>query len=152
MKAFNTIESSKNYSDSLRYNNINKNQKLTKNIIYKNKSINKKNQSQKKLAILKEGMIYWLRKLYIILPEGLRKINNNDNLYMYFYFPIKDINMKIEKKCLFKEEGTEIFCKNIENIFEKVRQFLKISNYKDYFKFTIYNEDYVLIKNDNQLM
>ena len=71
---------------------------------------------------------------------------------MYFYFPIKDINMKIERKYSYKEEGREIFCKTIENILEEVRQFLNLPNFYDYFKFTLYNEDYVIIKNDNQLM
>lgn len=93
-----------------------------------------------------------MRKLYIIIPYETSRTNNNQNLYMYFYFPIKDINVKMEKKCSYREEGGEIFCKTIEDILEEVRQYLKLPNFYDYFKFTLYNEDYVIIKNDNQLM
>ena len=160
MKQINTIECSNiTYSDRLRYNTINKDKNIRKNINYVNESTNTINEIKcpirypnKKLSILKEGLIFWLRKLYIILPDKINRINYNQNLYMYFYFPIKDINMKMEKKCSYREDGGEIFCKTIENILEQVRQFLKLPNFYDYFKFTLYNEDYVIIKNDNELM
>ena len=159
MRQLNTIECSNiNYSDRLRYNTIEQDKNIRKKINYINESTNIINEIRcpinypnKKLTILKEGLIFWLRKLYIILPDGTNR-NYNQNLFMYFYFPIKDINMKMERKCSYREEGGEIFCKTIENILEQVRLFLKLPNLYDYFKYTLYNEDYVIIKNDNQLM
>ena len=153
------------YSDRLRYHTLNKNKikdiNKNENINYIDEFINTiyhlnglNEEKKKKLAILKDGMIYWLRKLYIILPEHSNSVNYNHNLYLYFYYPIKDINIKIEKKYLYMGEGIgmgEIFCRNLEEILEKVQDFLKIQNYQ-IFKFCIYNEDYVLIKNDSQLM
>ena len=165
----NTIDYSNTYySDRLRYFSLNKNKiKNTNknenpnincidecaNTIYYLNELNE--EKKKKLAILKDGMIYWLRKLYIILPEHSNNVNYNHNLYIYFYYPIKDINIKIEKKYLYMGEGMgmgQIFCRNLEEILEKVQDFLKIQNYQELFKFCIYNEDYVLIKNDGQLM
>ena len=151
LKNLHTIQySNSNYSDRLRYNTIDRNKNIKTNYI--NESSNTINQSSKKLAIVKDGIIYWLRKLYIIFPYNTSNINYNQNQYIFFYFPIKDINIKIQKKCLFREEGGEIFCNSLDNIVEEVKLFLKISNFYDIFKFVLYNEDYVLIKNDNQLM
>ena len=160
----NTIEYNNTYySERLRYHTQNKykskdlNKNSNSNFNYIDKSINTishHNEEKKELAILKDGIIYWLRKLYIILPENTANFNNNHNLYIYFYYPVKDINIKMEKNFSYKKgEGSNtIFCKNLENILEKVKEFLKIKNFCEFFKFCIYNEDYVLIKNDNQLM
>ena len=141
--------SNSNYSERLRYHTINRNKNIK--IKYINESSNTFNQTRK-LAILKDGIIYWLRKLYIIFPYNINNINYNQNQTIFFYYPIKDINIKLQKKCLYKEEGGEIFCKTIENIIDEVKLILKISNIYDIFKFILYNEDYVLIKNNNQLM
>jgi hypothetical protein len=152
-KNFNTIGHI-NYSDRLIYNNIMKNK--NKNKISINDSTNTINQGNKKLVILKNGIIYWLRKLYIILPENIFNINYSRYLYIYFYFPIKDINMKIKNRYFFREKGTEeggeIFCKTLDNIFEEVKFYLKFPNFFESFKMDLYNEDYTLIKNDSQLM
>ena len=152
-KNFNTIGHI-NYSDRLIYNNIMKNK--NKNKISINDSTNTINKGNKKLVILKNGIIYWLRKLYIILPENIFNINYSRYLYIYFYFPIKDINMKIKNRYFFREKGTEeggeIFCKTLDNIFEEVKFYLKFPNFFESFKMDLYNEDYTLIKNDSQLM
>jgi hypothetical protein len=152
-KNFNTIGHI-NYSDRLIYNNIMKNK--NKNKISINDSTNTINKGNKKLVILKNGIIYWLRKLYIILPENIFNINYSRYLYIYFYYPIKDINMKIKNRYFFREKGTEeggeIFCKTLDNIFEEVKFYLKFPNFFESFKMDLYNEDYTLIKNDSQLM
>lgn len=72
---------------------------------------------------------------------------------MYFYYPIKDINLKIKRKFSYKiGDRNEIFCKNLEDIYEEVKYFLKIPNLFESLKVDIFNEDCVIIKNDNQLM
>lgn len=151
-KNFNTIDNN-NYSDRLIYNNV---IIKTKKMNFINEFVNPINKANKRLAILKDGIIYWLRKLYIILPDNIFNFNYNQYLYLYFYYPIKDINMKIKNKYLFREKGTEeggeIFCKTLDNILEEVKFFLKLPNFFESFKMDLYNEDYILIKNDNQLM
>ena len=129
-----------------------------------NNSLNYKNgltlsnykQPKKKLAILKDGIIYWLRKLYIIL-QGINinniNINYKKNLYMNFYYPIKDVNLILKKDFSYKsEDKDDIFCKTLEDIIEGVKCFLKLPNFSENFKTDLYNEDCDLIKNDNQLM
>ena len=116
----------------------------------KNGLIDENNRPKKKLAILKDGIIYWLRKLYIILLDN--NFNNNQNSYIYFYYPIKDINLKIKRNFSFNGDKGGIFCKTIEDILEEVKFFLNIPKFYEDFKADIYNEDFDLIKNDNQLM
>ena len=154
LQNINTIDNSNiNYSDRLKYKSSNKNYTPNHNINLKKGFANTLKQPKKKLAIIKDGIIYWLRKLYFILSDRTININSKKNLYMYFYYPIKDINLKIKRKFSYKiGDRNEIFCKNLEDIYEEVKYFLKIPNLFESLKVDIFNEDCVIIKNDNQLM
>ena len=150
----NTIDYSNiNYSDRLKYKSSNKTHTTNHNVNLKKEFANTLKQPKKKLAIIKDGIIYWLRKLYFILSDKTININSKQNLYMCFYYPIKDINLKIKRKFSYKiGDRNEIFCKNLEDIYEEVKYFLKIPNLFESLKVDIFNEDFVIIKNDNQLM
>ena len=131
---------------SNRFNN--KNQK------YLLKSINKgkicslfKNDCNNKLLVKKGGIVFCLRKIYIILPENIKLIKGN--LRMKIYFPIKDADIKINK---ISTNDKGIFCYNIDNIFEEVKKKLGIYCNPNEIKMNMYGEDFNLIKNDNQLM
>ena len=142
-----------NYSDRLKYKSSNKKYPTNHNINLKKEFVNTLKQPKRKLAIIKDGIIYWLRKLYFILSDRTINYNSNKNLYMCFYYPIKDINLKIKRKFSYKiGERNEIFCKNLEDVYEEVKYFLKIPNLFEYSKVDIFNEDFVVIKNDIQLM
>ena len=150
----NTIDYSNiNYSDRLKYKGSNKKYTNNYNVNLKKEFANTLKQPKKKLAIIKDGIIYWLRKLYFILSDKTININSKKNLYMCFYYPIKDINLKIKRKFSYKiGDRNEIFCKNLDDIYEEVKYFLKIPNLFESLKVDIFNEDFVIIKNDNQLM
>ena len=112
------------------------------------------NKKNKKLAIIKNGIIYWLRKLYIIYQNNLIQINNN-NIF-YFYYPIKDLNMIKNKSNLLQFEkymaNDNLFCNNLADIRAAIKDFLNINKNYDFFKIILYKENFDLIKTDSQLM
>ena len=124
---------------------------LNENNLFKFDSNNLRN---KKLAILKKGKIYWLRKLYIIFENTIIKINKK--LYFYFYYPIKDINMEKNKLILYQsyqnESKSDIFCDNLCDILQAIKTFLKNNKILKIIKINLYTENFTLIKSDNQLM
>ena len=124
---------------------------LNENNLFKFDSNNSRN---KKLAILKKGKIYWLRKLYIIFENTIIKINKK--LYFYFYYPIKDINMEKNKLILYQsyqnESKSDIFCDNLCDILQAIKTFLKNNKILKIIKINLYTENFTLIKSDNQLM
>jgi len=112
------------------------------------------NKGNKKLAIIKNGIIYWLRKLYIIFHDKSIRINNN-NIF-YFYYPIKDLNIPKNKSNLLKFEkymkNDNLFCNNLADIRLAIKDFLNINNKYDLFKIILYKENFDVIKTDSQLM
>ena len=124
---------------------------LNENNLFKFDSNNSRN---KKLAILKKGKIYWLRKLYILFENTTIKINKK--LYFYFYYPIKDINMEKNKLILYQsyqnESKSDIFCDNLCDILQAIKTFLKNNKILKIIKINLYTENFTLIKSDNQLM
>ena len=106
-----------------------------------------KNNYNNKLLVKKGGTIFCLRKIYIILPENIKIVNGN--LSMKIYFPIKDADIKINKISI-NEEG--IFCYNIDDIFDEVKKKLGIYCNSNEIKLNMYNEDFNVITNSNQLM
>ena len=81
---------------------------------------NCQNKRNIKLSIMKNGKIYWLRKLFIIFQNKSIIFNRNRKLYFYFYYPIKDIDMTKDKSILTESNETKrkdyIFCNNLEDI------------------------------------
>jgi hypothetical protein len=79
---------------------------------------------------MKNGKIYWLRKLFIIFQNKSIIFNRNRKLYFYFYYPIKDIDMTKDKSILTESNETKrkdyIFCNNLEDIKTAVKDFLNI--------------------------
>lgn len=109
--------------------------------------------------IIKKGeKIFWLRKIYIILPNNISSYYKNDNFFFNFYYPIKDFSNKYKK--LYSAYSTvnessfnsEIFCTSIPQIFTEIKKFLGINEYFNEIKMDIYDEDFNLIENDHYLM
>ena len=146
-KEQNTIDSS---------NNMDINDKKIKNkFIFDFDNIKEQMKRNKKLSIIKNGIIYWLRKIYIIFQNKSIIVNRNKNLCFYFYYPIKDIDIIKNKFILIesKESKTEdeLFCNNLEDIKTTVKDFLNIRK-KSLLKINLYNENFTILKSDFQLM
>ena len=116
---------------------------------------NGQNKRNIKLSIMKNGKIYWLRKLFIIFQNKSIIFNRNRKLYFYFYYPIKDIDMTKDKSILTESNETKrkdyIFCNNLEDIKTAVKDFLNIKK-KSLLKINLYNENFNILKSDIQLM
>ena len=130
---------------------------VNSNIIFNENNLfkfNSDNSRNKKLAIMKKGKIYWLRKLYIIIENTPIKMNKK--LYFYFYYPIKDINMEKNKFILFQSYQNDskacILCDNLNDIHKTIKAFLKNNGILNLIKINLYTENFNLIKMDNQLM
>ena len=108
-----------------------------------------------KLSIMKNGKIYWLRKLFIIFQNKSIIVNRNRKLDFYFYYPIKDIDMTKDKSILTESNETKtkdyLFCNNLEDIKKAIKDFLNIRK-KSLLKINLYNEDFNILKSDVQLM
>ena len=145
-KDYSISKNTKILQSSNRFNSKNKKYFLNTLALGKISSLIKNNYNNK-LLVKKGGIIFCLRKIFIILPENMKLIN--ENLSMRIYFPIKDPDIKINKISM-NEKG--IFCYNIDNIFDEVKKKLGICCNSNEIKMNIYNEDFNLIINDNQLM
>ena len=147
------INFNKILNDKLNITNL-----LKGNFVFDFDSNNNKNLKNKHLALIKNGKLYWLRKLYIIFQDKLNMINKNKkNLSFYFYYPIKDEKMLNDKFILYQSNQykiakNDIFCNNLDDINNAVKNFLKNNNKIDYYKINLYTENFNIFKNDNQLM
>ena len=154
-KEQNTTNKSKIPDDNnINLNDIHNNEIKNKSIFDFN-SFNEQNIRNKKLSIMKNGIIYWLRKIFIIFQNNSIIVNRSKKLYFYFYYPIKEINLKKNKLILFENEKfltkDDLFCNSLEDIKKEVKDFLKIRK-KSFIKINLYNDDFNMLKSDNQLM
>ena len=153
-KEQNTTNKSKIPDDYINLNDIHNNEIKNKSIFDFN-SFNEQNIRNKKLSIMKNGIIYWLRKIFIIFQNNSIIVNRSKKLYFYFYYPIKEINLKKNKLILFENEKfltkDDLFCNSLEDIKKEVKDFLKIRK-KSFIKINLYNDDFNMLKSDNQLM
>ena len=119
-------------------------------------NLNLFNKTSKNLAIVKNGIIYWLRKIYLIIQGKSINHFRNKLLYLYFYYPIKDINITRIKYLLYDSKHEKIkekmFCNNLEEIYLLIKDFIKNKKIFDYSKIFLYNEDFNMISNSYQLM
>lgn len=123
----------------------------------KNISVNTpKNKYIAKNGIHKDGVFYWLRKLYIIIPDNLNRKKYKPNLCIYFYYPIKDLDIKTKIELIFNKLSNNnnniLICKSLKDIFDEIKKILGIPNNAEYIKIDLYNENYDIIRNDNYLM
>ena len=154
-KEQNTTNKSKIPDDNnINLNDIHNNEIKNKSIFDFN-SFNEQNIRNKKLSIMKNGIIYWLRKIFIIFQNNSIIVNRSKKLYFYFYYPIKEINLKKNKLILFENEKfltkDDLFCNSLEDIKKEVKDFLKIRK-KSFIKINLYNDDFNMLKSDIQLM
>ena len=154
-KEQNTTNKSKISDDNnINLNDIHNNEIKNKSIFDFN-SFNEQNIRNKKLSIMKNGIIYWLRKIFIIFQNNSIIVNRSKKLYFYFYYPIKEINLKKNKLILFENEKfltkDDLFCNSLEDIKKEVKDFLKIRK-KSFIKINLYNDDFNMLKSDIQLM
>ena len=154
-KEQNTTNKSKIPDDNnINLNDIHNNEIKNKSIFDFN-SFNEQNIRNKKLSIMKNGIIYWLRKIFIIFQNNSIIVNRSKKLYFYFYYPIKEINLKKNKLILFENEKfltkDDLFCNGLEDIKKEVKDFLKIRK-KSFIKINLYNDDFNMLKSDIQLM
>lgn len=140
-------------------NYINNNNIFNENFSFNLNFINESNNKIKTLAMINNGIIYWLRKLYIIFQNKSTnkiKLTHNKKLYFYFYYPIKDISMTKNKSFLYQFQqdiyNNNLICNNLNDIHRAVKAFLNINNIFEFLKINLYTENFNIIKYDNQLM
>lgn len=76
--------------------------------------------------------------------------------YIYFYYPIKDINMSKNKFILYQsyqnKTNDDLFCNNLNDIYKAIKTFLNIKTKFDLFTINLFTENFNIINSDNQLM
>lgn len=119
-------------------------------------SYNEDNTTKKSLAIVKNGVIYWLRKIYIIFQNKSDYNLRNKILNLYFYYPIKDLNIAKSKYFLYnlfhQKISDKFFCNNLEEISLLIKDFLKNKKIPIGSKINFCDEDFNIIKSSYQLM
>lgn len=119
-------------------------------------SYNEDNRTKKSLAIVKNGVIYWLRKIYIIFQNKSDYNLRNKILNLYFYYPIKDLNIAKNKYYLYnlfhQKISDKFFCNNLEEISLLIKDFLKNKKIPIGSKINFCDEDFNTIKSSYQLM
>ena len=108
------------------------------------------NSEKRKELIKKEKIIYLLRKLYIILPDDMKKNNLiSKKLNFELYFPI-EYKTKRNLDFLDKGQNNDIICKNLSDLILEVYKYLKITLY-DKIKLEIFDDKFLPIKLESQL-
>ncbi len=138
-------------------NYINNNNIFNENFSFNLNFINESNNKIKTLAMINNGIIYWLRKLYIIIQNKPININTLEKklLNIYFYFPIKEANTSKYKIHLYNPKRSKIsekfFCNNLDDISKLIRSYLKFNKISDYSKINLYDENFHYIKSCQDL-
>lgn len=107
------------------------------------------------VAIQKDGSLFYLRKLFIIPPNEAKITNLEKKLFFEFYYPLRDSNFKFKIKYLPKGNEQHKICKNLDDVTKEIKKFLSFSeSYSSLadVKIIIYNEDFNLLMDDNQMM
>ena len=161
--SINTInEISKSNKEENFQNNYNKNtdfsHKKSKTldklfISYKNDDINISKNNFQNIFVKRDKIIYLLRKLFIILPDDKNQMYTKyypNDLFFYFYFPIRLINSTININYIKNANKYDILCDDLNHILHEVYKYLKLSIY-DSIKMEIYNEKFRPIIKESQL-
>ena len=170
-KAEETSDNNSNSNDNIMKNNKikykntiniplinNYNNRIFQNeLLFNSYSNNRKTNGDNNLAIIKNRIIYWLRKLYIIIQNKPININTLEKklLNIYFYFPIKEANTSKYKIHLYNPKRSKIsekfFCNNLDDISKLIRSYLKFNKISDYSKINLYDENFHYIKSSQDL-
>ena len=109
--------------------------------------------NKKYLIIRKNGILFLLMKVYLIVPEKLKyliplPLKN----YFYIYYPIKSNNQLHNQNIQTHNEYNKYrICLTKKDIIEEVKSFLGIDKNSNDFNFLVYNQNLDILMSDYQL-
>ena len=109
--------------------------------------------NKKYLIIRKNGILFLLMKVYLIVPEKLKyliplPLKN----YFHIYYPIKSNNQLHNQNIQINNEYNKYrICLTKKDIIEEVKSFLGIDKNSNDFNFLVYNQNLDILMSDYQL-
>ena len=104
------------------------------------------------IIIRKNGIIFLLMKIYLIVPDELKNLIQFKN-NLYIYYPIKNSDFLLNKKVKINSKHNKYkICLNKNDIIEEVKSFLGINNKNStQYNFDFFNQNLGILKNDYEL-
>ena len=109
------------------------------------------NNSKKSLLIRKNGILFILMKVYLIVPDYLKNLIRFKNNF-YIYYPIKNSDFLQNKNIKINSKYNKYkICLTKRDIIDEVKFFLNINKNSTMYDFDLYNQNLGIIKPDYHL-
>lgn len=103
------------------------------------------------IIIKKNGIIFLLMKIYLIVPDELKNLIQFKNI-LYIYYPIKNSDFLLNKNVNINNKHNKYkICLNKNDIIEEVKSFLGIHKNSTNYNFDFFNQKLGILKNDYEL-
>ena len=110
------------------------------------------NNPNKDILIRKNGIIFILMRVYLIVPDDLKYLLRFKN-YFYIYYPIRNSDFLQNKKIsVISKHNNYKICLTKRDIIDEVKNFLGINKNSCVYDFDLYNQNLGILKNEYQLM
>ena len=109
------------------------------------------NNSKKSLLIRKNGILFILMRVYLIVPDYLKNLIRFKNNF-YIYYPIKNSDFLQNKNIKINSKYNKYkICLTKRDIIDEVKFFLNINKNSTMYDFDLYNQNLGIIKPDYHL-